>query len=500
MKNLYETLEDVRVADKRVLVVGLGISGIESARFLTSRGLKVTVVEKSSELRFREHSKFASDLPGVQALGVEVIFGVDGEQVAPHLSPIALAVLSPGVPLESAIVGALRRRGIPYVAELELGIELHHGKALVVTGSNGKSTTSSLIDHILRRGGLRSYLCGNIGVPVISNEELLQDIQSDGSQLVVEASSYQLEACAFLKPCVSVVLNLSENHLERHGSLERYAAAKARALRLQTPEDLAVVNVDDPMVMSMASTCRATKAVFGVASKRDLAKVSSTWAHISYLNSSHGAITVSRGGSVEEYSTEHVRLLGGHNRYNMAAAILVARHLGVSSEVVQAGLNSFLPLEHRLEMVRNQGGQIVINDSKSTTVAATVAALTTVLEHYPSSRVVLMIGGLSKAGSWAPLLTRISSDREKRNVSVVCFGKDGALLASHCRAEGISHVVATSLEEATTQVLSMTVGGGVALLSPGCASFDEFKDFEHRGAAFKGYVRSCFRKEERTSL
>jgi UDP-N-acetylmuramoylalanine--D-glutamate ligase len=500
MKNLRETLEDVGASGKRVLVVGLGISGIESARFLTSRRLKVTVVEKSGEQHFRGLSKFAAELPGIQSLGVEVLFGIDGEQVAPHLANIALAVLSPGVPLESAIVGALKRHGIPYVAELELGIELHHGKALVVTGSNGKSTTSSLVDHILRHGGLRSYLCGNIGVPVISNEELLRESQSDGSLLVVEASSYQLEASAFLKPHVSVVLNISENHLERHGSLERYAAAKERALRLQTAEDLAVINADDPMVVSMSRRCRASKAVFGVASQSELGKLSSNWAHISYLASSHGRIVVSHGGIVEEYSTEHSRLLGRHNRYNMAAAILVARHMGVPQEVVQAGLESFLPLEHRLEVVHDLGGQTVINDSKSTTVAATVAALTTVLEHYQSSRVVLMIGGLSKAGSWSPLLSQILSQGAGRELSVVCFGKDGALLASHCRAAGVSHAVVPNLEQATNQVLSMTVGGGVALLSPGCASFDEFKDFEHRGAAFKNFVRSCFRQEERTSL
>jgi UDP-N-acetylmuramoylalanine--D-glutamate ligase len=318
--------------------------------------------------------------------------------------------------------------------------------------------------------------------------------------LVVEASSYQLEGSAFLKPHVSVVLNISENHLERHGSLERYAAAKERALRLQTAEDVAVINGDDPMVVGMARRCRASKAVFGIAQEGDLSKLSSTWAHISYLNNPYGKILVSRGGELEEYLTDHVRLLGRHNRYNMAAAILVARHMGVPPEIVQAGLESFPPLEHRLEIIHNLGGQIVINDSKSTTVAATVAALSTVREHYPSARVALMIGGLSKAGSWEPLLSRISSRSGASGISVVCFGQDGALLASHCRAAGISHVVAPRLQEATTQALSMTLGGGVALLSPGCASFDEFKDFEHRGAAFKVLVRECFRQEERTSL
>jgi UDP-N-acetylmuramoylalanine--D-glutamate ligase len=180
----------------------------------------------------------------------------------------------------------------------------------------------------------------------------------------------------------------------------------------------------------------------------------------------------------------------------MSASIVIARHLGVSQELVQEGIETFLPLPHRLEVIHNREGQIVINDSKSTTVAATVAAVNTVLERFPSSRVALMIGGLSKAGSWAPLFSRIADV----GVSLVCFGEDRTLLASHCRAAGIAHIVARNLHEATTHAVSMTVGGGVALLSPGCASFDEFRDFEERGAAFRVLVQECFRQEERTSL
>jgi len=299
-----------------------------------------------------------------------------------------------------------------------------------------------------------------------------------------------------LKPSVSVVLNISENHLERHGSLERYAAAKERVSRLQSSEDLTIINGDEPLVVSMARKSRASRAVFGTTSENDLAKLSSTWARISYDREALGVISLSRSGILEEYSTEHVQLLGKHNRYAIAAAIMVARHLGVSRDFVQDGLETFQPLPHRLEVVHNREGQIVINDSKSTSVAATVAALSTVLERFPTSRVALMIGGLSKAGSWSPLFSRISDER----VSIVCFGEDRALLANHCRAAGSAHVVARNLQEATTHALSMTVGGGVALLSPGCASFDEFRDFEERGAAFRVLVQECFRQEERISL
>ncbi|MEY4669303.1 MAG: hypothetical protein RL518_2002 [Pseudomonadota bacterium] len=500
MKNLRETLNDVRSSGSHALVVGLGRRGIESARFLVSQGLKVRVVEKNPEQAFREHSQFTSQLSELQSVGVEVLFGVDGERAAPYLNDVALAVLSPGVPLESAIVGTLKRHGIPCCGELELGVELYPGKAIVVSGSNGKSTATALISHILGRAGISSYLYGTVGGPVLSHTELRGGTEAEFPVIVVEASSYQLEGCAFIKPHVSVVLNIRENHLERHGSLERYAAANERALRLQTAADLAVFNGDDPMVVGMMGRCRASKAVFGTVHERELAKLSGTWAHISPSHDTQGKIVVSRAGALEEYTTAHVRLLGAHNLYTMAAAILVARHVGVSHEVVQIGIESFPPLEHRLEIVHNLHGQTVINDSKSTTVAASVAALSTVLERYPQSRVVLMIGGLSRAGSWEPLMTSISSLASAEEISVICFGQDAALLASHCRAAGIPHVLAPGLEEATVSALSMTVGGGVVLLSPGCASFDEFTDFERRGAAFKRFVRSCFRDEERTSL
>jgi UDP-N-acetylmuramoylalanine--D-glutamate ligase len=189
----------------------------------------------------------------------------------------------------------------------------------------------------------------------------------------------------------------------------------------------------------------------------------------------------------EEYGMEAVSLLGPHNRFNMAAAILATRRLGVPKRTVQEALESFTPLEHRLEVCVRDVTRTVINDSKSTTVAASVAALATVSQAFPNQPVTLMLGGLSKAGSWKPLLDEVRENRG-RMLSVVCFGKDGPLLGSHCRAAGIEHVVVPSLKDAAEQGLKLTSAGGVVLLSPGCASFDEFSDFEHRGREFKRYI------------
>ncbi len=483
-------------SNKKVLVIGLGISGIESARFLRRQELSVRLIERQSEELFLSKSKFSYAVQELRAIGVEISFGLDGERITPLLADVGLVILSPGVPIESAVVGTINRLGVPYVSELELGIELHGGRSLVVTGSNGKSTTVSLLDFILRQAGLPSYLCGNVGTPVISNEELHQESLGQRSLLVVEASSYQLEACTVLKPAVSIILNLSENHLERHGSLERYGAAKGRVLRLQTSEDLAIVNADDPAVMSLANSCSATLALFGRAALTELTKRAPICASIDESNPDGAIIRVSIEGKTELYETRSSALLGAHNRYNMAAAILAARRIGVVPEVIQSSLDSFTPLEHRLEVVvrRDIDRALIINDSKSTTVAASIAALSTVRRHFPQHRLVIMIGGLSKAGSWEPLLALIKAEGSFIE-PVICFGKDGPLLASHCRAQHISCVVAATLRSGADLALESLdqLGQGVVLLTPGCASFDEFTDFEHRGTEFKRYVHEAIK-------
>jgi UDP-N-acetylmuramoylalanine--D-glutamate ligase len=382
------------------------------------------------------------------------------------------------------------------VSELELGVELHGGRAVVVTGSNGKSTTVSLIHHILTRSGQPAFLCGNVGTPVIASEEILAPSSVTRSTLVVEASSYQLESCTVLHPEVSVFLNITDNHLERHGSIERYAAAKSRALRLQSTGDIGIFNGDDPIVRRMAQKCSASAVYFGRRETHEMEKLSHRWAAIQYLPGEKSTVDVQWEQGVEQYDLTNISLLGLHNRYNVAASILAARALGVTQQDIQAALPSFRPLLHRLELVIDAEGTTVINDSKSTTVAATVAAYSTVKESYPGRPVILMIGGLSKAGSWEPLLSMIDP-KDTEVPPVLCFGKDAPLLSSHCRAKGISHAVYATLRDATTFAMRPPYDDGrVVLLSPGCASFDEFADFEERGIEFKRFVAELSARPE----
>ncbi len=487
-----KTLFDVRAAlrqcaesGKRVLVVGMGISGVETARFLSRTRIPAVGIERNDQEKFARTSKFIDAIQDLRSTGVEIHFGIDGEAASDILEGVGLAVLSPGVSLESAICGALRRRNIPFISELELGLELLQVPSVIVTGSNGKTTTVTLIHELLKAAGIRSHLCGNVGVPVVAElkaEHIFGGAERALDALVVEASSYQLESCRNIKPKVAILLNLSDNHLERHGTLQRYFEAKARLFANQDGSDFAVLNRDDPMVISLRGRVASQIATFGVT------PASTTASEVAKaVIESEKTLRVSVRGAQEVYDVSSAALMGTHNRYNMTAAILAVRLMGAPQEKIAAALCRFPPLEHRLEFVERAGKPLYVNDSKSTTVAASVAALRAVLQHFPTRRVALMLGGLAKAGSWEPLMSLLS-ENQARLLPVICFGKDGNLLASHCRRYSLPHVQTSSLSSGLSAAVNECKSEDIVLLSPGCASFDEFTDFEHRGTVFKSLV------------
>lgn len=475
--------------EKKVVVVGLGITGVDTAKFLLELGIGVVCVERTSEESYKAKSKYFERVLELRALGAEVSFGCDGEDVAPHLSGVALAVLSPGVSLESAVAGALHARSIPMVSEFELGIELSRQPAVVVTGSNGKSTTVSLIEAIFRAAGMSARLCGNIGTPVIAGvgkAMVSGDATPKDERLVVEASSYQLEACSVIKPKVGVLLNLSDNHLERHGTLERYLGAKARVFAQQDKGDFSVLNADDPHVRSLIAKVKGQVVLFGVDEARlkgyDHARI------VFDPGKGADAVQVSLRGGSFEFDLKKTRLLGLHNRYDIAAAALGALLLDAPAEAVQRAIDEFIPLEHRLEPVPDVTRAIVVNDSKSTTVAASVAAIESMREVYPKRKLTVMLGGLAKAGSWEPVIKTLKR-HEGFLRPVICFGQDANIVSSHCRAGDIPCQNAKTLKDGVSLALSQSTPDDVVLLTPGCASFDEFRDFEERGERFKAAVR-----------
>lgn len=495
--NWAENLQKIRDAKKKILVVGMGISGIETARFLLSAGITPVCVEKQDQQTFRAKSHFVNEIEHLIAQGVEVHFGIDGEKVSSFLPDIEIAVVSPGVSLETSIAGAVERNGIPVMSELELGVQVHRGPSVVVTGSIGKSTTTALIDHLLRTAGRRSILSGNSGRPVIAAAHLKNAFEGKNSELqpvfAVEASSYQLEACSMLKPAIAVFLNLAENHLERYGSMERYGAVKARVFKNQDSSDMLIACSDDKRVLELAKSGRGKLAVFGTASLHELTKLAPWAATVKTEPRDANVIELSLDGQVETYETGGALLLGRHNRLNMAAALLVCRRLGVPQSGLEKALQSFAPLEHRIENVDLPNGFSAINDSKATTVAASVAAVTSVLESFLDKNITLLIGGLSKAGSWAPLFQVISKNKN-RIKRVFCFGKDGPMISRLAKSQTIEIEVAEKMEDAVIKGCADLTADEILLLSPGCVSFDEFSDFEQRGKVFKELVRSCIVK------
>lgn len=483
-----QKLSQIANQGKRVLVVGLGISGIESALFLARCGIKVVAVESEKHETYLKRSPLAARLAELESRQIEIHFAINGENVLPLLSEVELSVLSPGVSLESAICGVLTRKGVPFVSELELGIELNGAAAIMVTGSNGKSTTVTLIESLLRAGGFKPHLCGNVGVPVVAalGQNTLSSAAKDPKEIqVVEASSYQLESCRLIKPKVGILLNISDNHLERHGTLERYAACKARLFERQDETDFALLNLDDKRVRDLAPKIGSKVLWFG----SDARQFQNREGALVFYDARRGIdrIEFNLGAKSEELDIQPCKLIGLHNRYNIAAALLACKLLGLENAALLKALQDFQPLEHRLEMLSGRSALKVVNDSKSTTVASTLAAFRAIVEAFPQAKISLLLGGQVKAGSWAPLMQELKRQQASLR-AIVAFGADARILASHLQSAGLQYSQAQRVADAWQIAQQQSSPDDVLLFSPGAASFDEFRDFEERGRYFKQLV------------
>lgn len=483
--SLRSEIESHIASGKKFLVVGLGRSGVESARFLKRRGAPVCAVEQRSRDEFQSGKGGREILSALENLGVECSFG----NSVPPLYDIALAVVSPGVPLSSEVPRIIRENGVPIISEMELGVELSEAESIIVTGTNGKSTTVSLVHRMCNTPSRPTILCGNIGTPVISVLEGANFFSEKGAgatTLVVEASSYQLEACSLIHPKIGVLLNLSENHLERHGNLEGYLAAKARLFRNQTKDDFAVLNRNDPLVWSLSERVRATVVPVGVNFNLD------EWSHGALIeyDPAKGVdrILVRHKEETVVYSCGSSPLIGFHNRFNLAIALMTATLRGAEQPWLEECIPTFSTLEHRLERVDAGSEKFVLNDSKATTVAASVVALKAVREAFPTRSIKLMIGGLSKTGSWDPLVNLVRHEGD--HIRLVCFGKDGKRLQGIFKEAGIPSMEFSTMKNAALYCYESIKADEIMLLSPGCASFDEFSDFEDRGRVFKEIISS----------
>ncbi len=457
---MFEERAAYEVLGKRVTVIGARRSGVAAALLLQSKGAEVLVSDKS-----RVDSELLASL---MSAGIAAETGGHTERAL----DAGLVVVSPGVPSDADVVARARERKIPIVSELELAYWFCPAPIVAVTGSNGKTTTTTLLGHVFRNAGRRTHVAGNIGVAFSS---VVGDLQSDDI-VVLEVSSFQLDNIRTFRPDVSVLLNITPDHLDRYGGrFESYAESKFRILENQGPADFAVFNDDDALVRSGIDAAIARSGV--------------TIAPVSLEH------PVDRGGFVRDkdiiisFTGEEERLMqvnevslrGRHNLYNSLAAAVAARVVEVQSDVIRGSLQTFQGVPHRLELVAEIDGVRFVNDSKATNVNSLWYAL----ESF-SEKVILIAGGRDKGNDYEPVKDLV----RQRVRGVVAIGESAGKVASELGACAEETATATSMEEAVRLARTLAKPGDVVLLSPACASFDMFDDFVDRGNTFRRIVQN----------
>lgn len=445
----------IELRNKRVLVVGLARSGRAVAHRLSREGAVVTVTDS------RPPSSFDFGLKELMAQRIGLELGVHREETFLNQD---LIVVSPGVPWDIPQLELARRRRVPAVPEIEAASWFFSGTLVGITGTNGKTTTTTVLGKMLEASGFSSLVAGNIGVPLISAVELYPP----KSIVVAELSSFQLEAIESFRPHIAVLLNITANHLDRHHTFEGYVAAKAQIFRNQQAADYAILNADDPVVMSLAPAIASQKVFFST--EQDLPE----------------GVLLSRGRILYRVShlervlfeEQEIKLRGRFNTQNMMAAAAAACTLGADFKAIREVAREFTGVEHRLEFVASVRGVSFYNDSKATSVDAAAKALSTF-----DRGVHLILGGKDKGAPYAPLKTLM----EGRVKFVYLIGSAAEKIAGELGGSNL--VMAGDLKTAVRMAFARAITGDVVLLSPACSSYDQFEDFEARGRMFKETVQ-----------
>ena len=451
----------MEVAGKKVLVIGAARSGVAAARFLVERGAVVALHDKKPLAEWTDEAR---------ALKAEGVGLVPDEAPMWLLDQIELVVLSPGVPAQSIPVRYAERAGAEVIGEVELAARFLQGRIVGITGTNGKTTTTTLIGELLKGAGLPVQVGGNIGMPLIS---LIESSREDG-WTVAELSSYQLETIKDFHPTVAVMLNLMPDHMDRYETLTEYGAAKHRIFRNQEPGDVAILNADDSVISSWAAGLRAHVVLFSTERELDEGL---------FLRRETGElISRTREGERVLLRRDEMKLRGLHNVQNVLAALAAGLACGASPEAMRETVRQFQPVEHRLELVAEIGGVEFYNDSKATNVDAAVKALEAFTDA--PGQVVLLLGGRGKNAPYAPFAALL----EKKARALVLVGEDAARIESELKRHAPTTVRAADMRDAVRRAAALAQPGDIVLLAPACASFDMFDNFEHRGRVFKEEV------------
>lgn len=451
-----------RIRGKKVSIFGMARSGMALAKVLQELGASVFLTEKKNE------ESLLSQISELKSSGIDFELGGHTEKALEHKDYL---VISPGVPSDLPILLQAENRGIPIFSEIEVAYWLSEALLIGITGSNGKTTTTTLVGEILKEDGREVKVAGNIGVPFSS---VVQEVSRKGI-IVLEISSFQLEKIEEFKPKVSVILNVTPDHLDRYPDMKRYTDAKLRIFENQTEEDFVILNWDDPVTSNLAPLSRAKSLFFSTKSELKVG---------SYVK--NGNLVFQLNGKAEEIiPVEEIGIRGPHNLSNAAAACAICAPLGVKKDSMEKALRSFKGVEHRLEDVAMVDGIRFVNDSKATNVDSVFYALQSIKEP-----IFLIAGGKDKGGDFTILRELVKSKVK----GLILLGQ-----AKEKIEEALGGLVPTyiveSMREAVELGFKKADKGDCVLLSPACASYDMFQDYEHRGRVFKEAVLNLKREK-----
>jgi UDP-N-acetylmuramoylalanine--D-glutamate ligase len=451
----------VDVNNKRVLVVGLGKSGVASALFLKAKGARVTVSDSKPQDQLKDQ------IPALLDNGIAVETGGHGERT---FGGQDLIVVSPGVPTDSPPLVQARALGENVIGEVELAAQFFPGRIVAITGSNGKTTTTTLAGDIVAAAGYRTAVGGNIGTPAIS----LVEAATADTIAVLEVSSFQLETIQTFRPQIAVVLNVTPDHLDRHRTFAAYRDAKARIFENQRAGDFTVLNADDRTCVELATRTRAQ--VYWFSRTAEVKQGAFVRAGRIFFRD--------HTGQREIMLVSEISLKGAHNLENVLAAVCVGALLGCEPDRIRTAVRNFKAVEHRLEHVATIDGVDYYNDSKATNVDATIKAI----ESFPAN-IHLILGGKDKDSDYT-VLNDLIRKRVKRvyTIGAAAAKIESQIVSSKNGGPELDH--AETLEAAIRHAAEVATPGDIVLLAPACASFDQFRNYEHRGKLFKQVVNS----------
>lgn len=446
--------------NKNTLVIGMAKSGVSSALLLKKLGAHVAIYDAKSEEKLKEA------LAPLEGLALEKFLGE--EPTEEWIQQLDLAVISPGVPLDIPLVQVLKKNRVKLIAEIELGFITSKAEFVTISGTNGKTTTTALTGEMFQNAGFHTYVLGNIGVPITS----VSLDTKEGDVVVAETAALQLDTIDTFHPKAALLLNITEDHLNRYKTMDNYINAKARMFENQNENDFCILNYDNLETKALAPRMKGKLLWIS------LTKEVENGAYVDGQN-----IIIKIDGNREKLMDKReIRIPGDHNVENALGAILLARVMGIDSQVIVDTLKTFPGVEHRIEFVREVGGIRYINDSKGTNPDATIKAIAAM-----DRPTILILGGSEKNSDFLPMFQAFTQDIK----GIVVLGETkNSILDAAKKAGFASYKVAADLKDAVVIAKDMASDGYNVLLSPACASFDMFKNFEHRGEVFKDIVNS----------